>query len=103
MNHERNVVRGRVLRLQRLIVLALRDEGSGDVELPLAATLAIESELISLRQEARLEGKREGFTAGQNAARANEEGARKRVVETVDSQKVTPLHPTEWFGGERKR
>jgi hypothetical protein len=79
-------VRDYVLSLQESLLVALRDDGVAIDELPLSATLAIENELIAL-------------VRGQGPQRA----PRKRVVQPVDSQSVTPLNPVDWVGGQRNK
>jgi len=108
------------LRLQQRIAIAL------GVQLPLDLISEIESELIAVRQEALIEGKRAGYASGRAATR--ELGPRDlpttvpaprprsytpqsypppppldRDRDHLDSRDVTPVHPVDWTGPRRDR
>lgn len=87
----------RVERLQVRAQQLFGQDGGEDFRLQL------EAELVSARREGFLEGKRDGF----NTARAVGQGPAvaprprshtpRQPFAASDSQKTTPLHPTDWY------
>ena len=110
--HERRLVRYRLLRLQRAIERALSEEARASVELPPAATLALETELIALRREARIEGKHEGYTAARAVGRelgprplpsGHHPTPQSFPPPAPDrSEAPTPVNPVDWVGPRRQ-
>lgn len=81
----RRLVRMHLLKLTRVVEQAIEDDLIKPYQLPLQATIAMENTLIAVRQEALLEGRREGYLQGLQTAREAQQGAPSRP------RSVTPL------------